>query len=248
MKKYAPAVLGALTMDSWVISKQQSYRDKYTEAAIAAGKTREEAIEIAKKQAERANAELVTNLHASTDRLSTNTKEVNDYSDAMNNLNDQLTNSSLTSIDESYLRSRLNYYSTMREKALKKQDEYIKDLQDLSDPEICKSSFGELFYNLLDNYRGFMDIFSSEQMVIILNLLGYTSLTGVITNIAIVILGDRLIDALKLETKYPKIATYIRYKQTINKLYVSFYIGYFYFLIVLLISLNLFMFLYDYFV
>jgi hypothetical protein len=196
---------------------------------------------------ERASADLVTNLNATTDRVATSTKEVNDYSDIMNDLNNQLNNSSITPMEKSFLNSRLKHYTEMRENALQKQGENIKDLQDLSDPDIRRSSFGELFYNLLDNYRGFMDIFSSEQMVIILNILGYTSLTGIITNIAIVIMGDRLIDVLKLESKYPKLANYIRYKQTIKKLYVSFYIGYFYFLIILMISLNLFMFLYDYF-
>jgi len=136
----------------------------------------------------------------------------------------------------------------MREKALKKQDESIKEIQALTDPEIHNSSFAELFYNLIDSFRGYMDVLTSEQMVIIINLLGYVSLTRLMTSIAIVFMGDKIINFLKLETKYPKLAIYIRYKQTINKLYLTLYIGYFYLFIFLIISLNIFMFLYDYLV
>jgi hypothetical protein len=63
----------------------------------------------------------------------------------------------------------------MHEKALQKQDESIKELKTLSGtndpeiyPEIYKSSFSDLFFNFIDTYRGFMDVLSSEQLVIFL--------------------------------------------------------------------------------
>ena len=88
---------------------------------------------------------------------------------------------------------------------------------------------------------------SSEQLVILFNLAGYVSLILVMTNITTLLIGDHLIKYFNLETKYPKIASYIKYKQTINKFYLKFYISYFYFLIIIIISVNIFMFTYDYF-
>jgi len=215
---------------------------------LAEGKNKEEAALFAKRQAEKTKMDLEQGLFASSDRLPTHTKDVNENSEAMNNVNYPLNNSNLTPQEESILRQKLEYYCSMRESAIKKQEESVKELQALSDPDIHKSSFSDLFYNLIDNYRGFLDVLSSEQMVIMMNLFGYVSLTGVVTSIITVLMGDHIIKYLKLETKYPQAAKYIRYKQTINKLYLSFNIVSFYFLIILFISLNIFMFLYDYFV
>lgn len=139
----------------------------------------------------------------------------------------------------------------MHERALQKQNENIKELQTLSntdDLEILKTGLSDLFYNLLDSYRDFLNILSSEQLVILFNLTGYVSLIMIMTNITTLLIGDQLINYFKLETKYPKIAFYIKYKQTINKLYFNFYISYFYSLIILIIFVNIFMFTFDYFV
>jgi hypothetical protein len=128
---------------------------------------------------------------------------------------------------------------------------YTKELQALTNtnnPEILKSGFSDLFYNPIDNIRDFIGILSSEQLVFLFNLLGYVQLFLIMTTILTILIGDHLINYLKLETKYPKIAKYIKFKQTINKLYLNFYIVYFYFILILIICVNIFMFSYDYFV
>jgi len=102
----------------------------------------------------------------------------------------------------------------------------LQALTNTNNPENLKSGFSDLFYNLIDNFRDFISIFSSEQVVIIFNLFGYVILFEIMTTISTLLIGDHLINYLKLETKYPKIAKYIKFKQTINKLYFNFYIGF----------------------
>jgi len=89
------------------MSKQESYRDKYTEQAIAECKTREEAKEFGKKQAERARFDLETKVTATHDRLATNTKDVNDYSDAMIEINKKLNKGNITALEESSLKQKI---------------------------------------------------------------------------------------------------------------------------------------------
>ena len=136
----------------------------------------------------------------------------------------------------------------------------MQTISTTNDPNIVKSSFFDLFYNLTDSYRDYLSVLTSEQLVILFNLIGYVSLTMIMTSITILLIGDHLIKIFNLETKYPKLADYIKYKQTINRIYLSFYISFFFTLIIdhwsliidhwslitVLITINIFMFTYDY--
>jgi len=129
---------------------------------MAEGKNKEEAALFAKRKSEKEKMDLEHSLFATSDRLTTHTKDVNDNSEAMNNVNNQLNNGNHTPQEQSILIQKLEYYRTMRENAIKKQEESVKELQALSDPDIHKSSFSDLFYNFIDYYRGFMDVLSSD--------------------------------------------------------------------------------------
>jgi hypothetical protein len=138
----------------------------------------------------------------------------------------------------------------MYKNAIKQQELDIKELQTLSninDPNIVKSDLADLFNNLIDNYKDFLNTLTSEQTVIVFNIIGYISLLITLTSITTILLGDKIINLLKLEIRYPKLAKYIKFKQTLNKYYLRFYIVLFYILILLLISINIFMFSLEYF-
>jgi len=138
----------------------------------------------------------------------------------------------------------------MSNTAVKQQELDIKELQTLSninDPNNVKSDLSDLFNSLIDNYKDFLNTLTSEQMVIVFNIIGYTSLLITLTSITYILLGDQIINLLKLESKYPKLAKYIKFKQTLNKYYLRFYIIFLYILILLLISVNIFMFSFEYF-
>jgi hypothetical protein len=191
-----------------------------------------------------------TKLTASSDRLDSSIKNVSDYSDKIVDLNKQITNNTLDPNKIEVLKSNLTYYEKMYKNAVKQQDVAIKEIQSLSevnDPNIVKSDLSELFNNLIDNIRYFLSSLSSEQLVIVFNISGYIILLITLTSITTLLIGDQLINLLKLEVKYPKLAKYIKLKQTLNKHYLRINIFLFYILLLIIISVNIFMFSFEYF-
>lgn len=88
----------------------------------------------------------------------------------------------------------------MYKNALKQPELDIKELQTLSnntDPNIVKSDLSELFNNLIDNYKDFLSTLTSEQMVIVFNIIGYISLLITLNSITYILLGDQIINLLR---------------------------------------------------
>ncbi len=104
----------------------------------------------------------------------------------------------------------------------------------------------ELFNNFIDNISNFLSTLTSDQLVMVFNITGYTMLLSTLNTITIILLGDQIINWLKLEIKYPKLAKFIKFKQILNKHSLRFNIVLFYILILSLIAINVHMFLYDY--
>jgi hypothetical protein len=133
--------------------------------------------------------------------------------------------------------------------AVKQQEADIKEIQSLStieDPNIVKSDLSELFNNFIDNINNFLSTLTSDQLVMVFNIMGYIMLLSTLNSITIILLGDQIINWLKLEIKYPKLAKFIKFKQILNKHSLRFNIVLFYILILSLIAINFHMFLYDY--
>jgi len=238
-----------VTFDGWWHSRKESIRDAYVEAALKAGIKKETALKEAARHAEDKLQVLKTKLLASSDRLDTCTSDVKNYSDEIAKIHQNL----IDTTDPKYLgplNSKLDTYQRLYASAVKNQDMAIKEIQSLSDtndPNIVKSDLSELFNNFIDNYTAFLSTLSSEQMVIVFNLIGYSSLLITVTSITTLLIGDQLINSLKLEIRFPKLAKYIKLKQTLNKHYLRFYIVLFYIQLFLLISINIYMFFIEYF-
>lgn len=142
--------------------------------------------------------------------------------------------------------SQLNTYEQLHKVAEHQENLAIKAMTDLVENfDIVKSDISDFFFNLIDNYRFFLSTLSSEQMVIVFNLLGYMLLMSTLSTIVSILIGDQIINNLNLEKNYPKLAKYIKYKQTLNKYSLRFNIVFFYFLLILLMSVNIFMFFFD---
>jgi ASC-1-like (ASCH) protein len=202
----------------------------------------------ANKKAEEAFQLLQTKLVATSNRLDTSINEVKDYSSKINEISKEIVNNTDDQIE--LLNVKLKMYKELYNKALENQNiaiKEIKSLGEITDPNIVKSDLSDFFNNLIKNYQEFLSSLSSEQMVIVFNIIGYILLLITLTSITTVLIGDQLIKILKLETKYPKLANYIKLKQTLNKYYLRFYIVLFYILLLLLISINIFMFSLEYF-
>ena len=85
-------------------------------------------------------------------------------------------------------------------------------------------------------------------MVALFNICGYFVIFMTIWTISILSIGEYLIGKLNLETKYPKIAKYIKIKQKLYKAYFTFYIIWLYLIVILCIIANFYMLLLKYFV
>ena len=208
--------------------------------------TKEKALEEANNKAGETIQLLKEKLTATSDRLDNSINNVNNYFDKVVDLNKQLANNPQ---NIEVIKSNLKYYEEMYKNALKQQELDIKEIHLLiiNKPNIVKSDFSDLFNNLIDNYKEFLSTLTSEQMVIVFNILGYIMLLITLTSITTLLIGDQLINILKLEIRYPKLAKYIKLKQTINKHYLRFYIALFYILLLLLIFINIYMFSLEYF-
>lgn len=60
------------------------------------------------------------------------------------------------------------------------------------------------------------------------------------TSIITILIGQELIKYFELESKYPKLAKYINFQLTLRQYYLRFYIVSFYFMLLVLISVNIF--------
>ena len=125
----------------------------------------------------------------------------------------------------------------------KNSNNYVNEIQD----SINRSDIFSFFFDFLEWYRNFVDQLNLEQLVAIFNLIGYGTLLSILISISIILLGDYLIDKLKLDIKYPKFAKYIKIKQSLNKHYLMLYFVLFYFIIIIFIIGNIYMLLLKYF-
>jgi plasmid maintenance system killer protein len=238
-----------MSADAFFSIRRDYYRDKYFKQALNDGKTREQALEQSANKADQATNNLKNQLNVISDNQDKANTEVNKYSDTISELNTQLTKANISPQEVATLKAKLEYNQQMHKGAIQKQAEFTKELQALSnsnDPDIVKSDFSELFNSLTETIKDFLSVLSSEQLVIVFNLCGYTILIMLMTSITTIIIGQDLINYFQLESKYPKIATYIRFQLTLRKYYLRFYIVYFYFIFLILISVNIFMFTYNF--
>ena len=81
-----------------------------------------------------------------------------------------------------------------------------------------KSKFIDNFEVLIKNYNEFISNLSTEQLCNLMSITCYSFILICIFQILIIYFGNYLIDYLGLESKYPKIAKFIR----IRKMYQDF--------------------------
>lgn len=139
------------------------------------------------------------------------------------------------------------YYSQELQKLEGTKNEYVRDLTDLIN-NTSKSDVFSVFSDFIKNYQNFLEGLSLEQIVALVNIIGYFMLITSITSISTLLLGEYLLSHLKLEVRYPKLAKYIKMKEKLNKGYLMYYIISLYIILILGISVNIYMFSLKYFV
>lgn len=71
---------------------------------------------------------------------------------------------------------------------------------------------------------------------------------GTLISVSTLLIGDYLIEKLKLDIKYPRLPRYIKFKKSLNKHYLMFYIIIFYIIVIVFIIANVYILLLKYFV
>lgn len=99
------------------------------------------------------------------------------------------------------------------------------------------------FSDFIVKYREFLSHLSSEELACITNLLGFLMIFGGMTSITSILFGEYILNYFKLESKWPKLAKYIKLKQKVNKYYLIFNFFMVYLIIFAFVIINLFMFL-----
>lgn len=122
--------------------------------------------------------------------------------------------------------------------------ELVKEVQDTID----KSDIFSSFLEFLEKYQAFVDQLGLEQQVAIFNIIGLCMVFFALQSISTILVGDYLIEKLKLEIRFPKLAKYIRIRQSLNKHFLMYYIVLLYTIVIVFILGDIYMLVLKYFV
>lgn len=180
-------------------------------------------------------------MEASSNRLIEVQESTKILQDKLDTVNSKL-NSNTFNIGETkeFLVTDKDYLNSELIKLDETKNNSIKELQNF----INNSDMFSYLNDLLDIYRNFTNQLDLPQLVALFNIIGYITILSTLFSITTVLIGDFLIDKLKLEIKYPKLARFIKLKQTLNKGYLIFYLTFFYIITVAFIIGNIYMLLF----
>ena len=108
--------------------------------------------------------------------------------------------------------------------------------------DVNQSSVLGSFFELRESAREELSQFSSEQLCCLTNAIGFLFLLVIIFSISTIIFGEYLIKYFKLEERFPKLAKYLKIRQSFSKFYVISYVVLLYIITIFFVCVNLFMF------
>jgi hypothetical protein len=73
---------------------------------------------------------------------------------------------------------------------------------------------------MIENYRLFLSTLHLDQIVAIINIIGYLMVLNAVLSITTILAGNYLINKYKLEVKFPKLAFLIKTREKISKAYL----------------------------
>ena len=88
--------------------------------------------------------------------------------------------------------------------------------------DILESNILGPYFEMMETYKEFLSTLSSEQLCCLFNIIGFGMLLGILSSINFILFGEYLIKYFNIEERFPKIAKYIRLRQTANKYYLIF--------------------------
>lgn len=109
-------------------------------------------------------------------------------------------------------------------------------------PEMKKSNLFGYLSEMKESIESFLATLSTEQLGCISNLMGLVKIFGGMLSITTILFSQYFIDSFKLEERFPKLAKYLKFRQTIDKYYLIFNFVLIYLILILYVALNVFMF------
>lgn len=110
------------------------------------------------------------------------------------------------------------------------------------DPTVVKeSNFLDSFVEMKDVVDNELANLTSEQLGCLSNLLGFVMILGGMVTITTILIGQQIIAYFNLETRYPKLARYIKLRQTFDKYFLIINIIIVCLIAIIYIALNFYM-------
>lgn len=109
-------------------------------------------------------------------------------------------------------------------------------------PEMKKSNLFGYLSEMKESIESFLATLSTEQLGCISNLMGLVKIFGGMLSITTILFSQYFIDSFKLEERFPKLAKFLKLRQTIDKYYLIFNFVLIYLILILYVALNVFMF------
>ena len=193
------------------------------------------------------NSQLNSKMTGIVGRLEDTDQQITESRKSIDNYTDKLLNKRYDAGEtESTILQKIDYHKKTVESLERIKSDNIKEAQEVLDLVEGEGSVSQsgLFENvdyLLEQYRLFIASLSLDQIVIVYNLICFSAILMTISSLSLIFVGDYLIENLKLEIKYPKLAKYIQFKKRMNQHYLMFYVVSFFVIVILSIIGNLVM-------
>ena len=153
-----------------------------------------------------------------------------------------------TGLTKEMLTKNLTYHKAELDNLIIKKNAEISKLTDLIGEGTDKSSIFGNIEEYLEWYKDFVSSLAPDQLVALVNIFGYFLLLTTLYNMAIIQIGNNLINKWNLEKKYPKLSKYIQYKTKINKYSMRFHFISIFIIALIWLSINIYMFLLRFFI
>jgi hypothetical protein len=134
--------------------------------------------------------------------------------------------------DLSYQKTEVEKSETIAENNAKSLYEYIQ--------EIRKSDTFSWVWELMDNYKHFLDTLSLDQKVAIMNLFGYYMIFNLSVSVAFILGANHFIERWNLDTKYPWLTKFLKVRAKVNSVYLKINIFFYFAVLFTYASINLY--------
>jgi DNA polymerase III delta prime subunit len=237
-----PSIMGAVTLDSWLITKKQSYVD-HTE--VLRKKFDADKAELLKKMYDTTieNSNLKVGYEASIGRVIEGIKNINQETTKINELVNKINDESLSPIIKELAKKDLDRSINNLKLAQSKVTDIVTETSNqISSSNIIENNMFSFLGDFFNNYKEFLTTLSVEQHACLFNLFGYFIIFFAINSVIMIYYGDILIKYFNLEKKYPKLSHLIQLRRKILSYHMLINFIIIYSIIIIFMGVNVYMF------